>query len=128
MTDELKPCSFCKSQNIKLVTSAFGMGNQAAVACQDCSAGIGWFDTEEEARKAWNTRPIEFRLEGQLEEAHRDKDTLTQANTELLVACEAAAVELKQMFRIAAIYGSDAPFYPVLDQLRAAIAKTKGDA
>lgn len=75
MNEQLKPCPFCGC-DAKTIVDAKLIGkseHRVYVACgnRDCimTRDFGGFTPEQ-----WNTRPTEFRLEGQLEEAHRGKD------------------------------------------------------
>ena len=53
---ELKPCPFCKSTNVKLITSVKGGKRQFdRVRCQLCGATGPWFDGHpNDAVEGWN--------------------------------------------------------------------------
>lgn len=51
---ELKPCPFCGSEKIKIVSIA---KNHNTVYCRDCGSSVGEFHrTEKLAVEAWNRR------------------------------------------------------------------------
>ena len=56
MIEELKPCPFCGSTNIAL--------RFESVVCRECDGNIHSFN-QEQAIKAWNTRPADSK-EGDL--------------------------------------------------------------
>ena len=49
----LPPCPFCGGEALILENDGTGIFE---VACFDCGASIGGFDTEEEAKEAWASR------------------------------------------------------------------------
>ena len=52
--EALKPCPFCGGK--ASVFEMAGLNTGHCVQCESCGAGIAGFDTEDEAREAWNTR------------------------------------------------------------------------
>lgn len=59
MSEELKPCPFCGSDNV--LPSCWGEDESSedakwAVECLDCEAQTGVRDSEAEAREAWQQR------------------------------------------------------------------------
>lgn len=58
---DLKPCPFCGSED--LVKQG---GTKHYIFCSDCGAETFLFNTPDEARKRWNHRPGEEKLESQL--------------------------------------------------------------
>lgn len=55
--EELKPCPFCGGKAAIQTHKFFGLQNTYGVVCLDCYAQTRQFyDTEEEAAKAWNRR------------------------------------------------------------------------
>lgn len=65
MSDDLKPCPFCGSTHIR----AEQYNNEKRMFCHDCEAG-GPPDTYQSGvKKAWNTRPREAALEGEVSRA-----------------------------------------------------------
>ena len=60
MTDELKPCPFCNGK------AEFENDNgEWFVFCERCGSMTVLFDTKPEAKKVWNTRPIEDKQEAE---------------------------------------------------------------
>ncbi len=61
----MKPCPFCGSTNVSDGSGGFEMCD---VGCDECGAATEWYPTIEEARAAWNARPIEDALLEALED------------------------------------------------------------
>lgn len=55
MSEGLKHCPFCGAE-AEVHKNVFAEGTVYTVECISCSCGLDWFDTEEEAIKAWNRR------------------------------------------------------------------------
>ena len=55
---ELLPCPFCGGQSEPLNFVGHGFVSYSA-RCKECHAIIPYFDSEEKAIKAWNTRAYE---------------------------------------------------------------------
>lgn len=57
MHSELKPCPFCGGEASNVWIPYIGGGGYGnVIECDDCWAKTGYYDTEAEAIKAWNTR------------------------------------------------------------------------
>lgn len=61
MTEKLKPCPFCKSENCETFThvamTEYGLATGSRyVMCRNCKCQGPEKDSEEEAVKAWNRR------------------------------------------------------------------------
>ncbi len=56
MKAELKPCPFCGSTNLKIVSYNSIAGACKMVECMDCFAQVPSRATKAEAIAAWNTR------------------------------------------------------------------------
>jgi len=85
MNEELRPCPFCGSTNIR---KNFGIFPE--LFCGECEATIYAYDNYEDLDKSWNTRPLEDALQkriAELEEAQRWKplSELPEENMEVLV-------------------------------------------
>lgn len=67
MPDELKPCPFCGSDNVRVIGVMRPMGE-----CLSCGAHGTW-TIEDHARavEAWNTRPAEDSLTAQVDRLRR---------------------------------------------------------
>ena len=68
---EIKPCPYCGSTDIKLHDEI-----THAVWCQECFAEMPSIDIES-AVELWNTRPIEDELRARIAELEADNDQLT---------------------------------------------------
>lgn len=53
MSNELKPCPFCGGK--ATLWQDLTADRQFHILC-GCGGRVGWFETEEEAIRAWNTR------------------------------------------------------------------------
>ncbi len=77
MSEELKPCPFCGSTEIR-----YGYGPLFPVVwCNKCDAQVQDVDDVDDAIKLWNTRPIEDALNKRVAEL---EESATKAN-EILV-------------------------------------------
>lgn len=54
MNEKLKPCPFCGGE--AEITKTYAFDYYFYVGCQRCRVETGYYDTEEEAINAWNTR------------------------------------------------------------------------
>ena len=54
MSNDLKPCPFCGSPNIRAINSQ--LAHVWLVACKNCGSQIGNSHTYEAARTKWNNR------------------------------------------------------------------------
>jgi len=61
--EELKPCPFCGSTNIR---KNFGIFPE--LFCSECEATIYAYDNYEDLDKSWNTRPLEDALQARIAE------------------------------------------------------------
>jgi Lar family restriction alleviation protein len=67
MNEKLKPCPFCGSKNI-VVAHTKKLFVYRSI-CKDCGAdNCKLAETEEDAIKLWNTRPIEDALQARIAE------------------------------------------------------------
>lgn len=64
MSDDLKPCPWCRGTN--LVLDTFGLGWFVSCENNACSAQGPDKDTRAEAIVAWNTRPVEDKLRAEV--------------------------------------------------------------
>lgn len=69
----LRPCPFCEGE------ADFGGQKYPFVGCMSCGAQTGLQDTEAEARRAWNTRPIQSRLKSKLDLKGSENSKLRKA-------------------------------------------------
>jgi len=51
MSEELKPCPFCGGD-----AEVNEIDDEYLSSCSECSANLGFFETEHDAITAWNTR------------------------------------------------------------------------
>jgi hypothetical protein len=78
MSDELKACPFCGSDDIFNRDNGFGKN---LTGCQRCGARVYYkFNSLEDAQIAWNARPIEDSIQARLEIA---MEAMTKALLEL---------------------------------------------
>lgn len=63
MTDTLKPCPFCGG---KPELGSYGKSRNWIVVCSKCEVETKIYETEHEAVKAWNARPIEDELNDEI--------------------------------------------------------------
>ena len=54
MSEKLKPCPFCGSENLYIDSGEFF--REYEIRCTKCGGRICWFDTKAEAITAWNRR------------------------------------------------------------------------
>lgn len=81
MTQELKPCPFCKSQRISLITLAYDSGTKKyKYECKECCLESSIHSSKAYVINSWNTRPLEDALKEQLEKAHARIAELEAAN------------------------------------------------
>ena len=65
MSDELKACPFCNSDDTFNRDNGFG---QNLTGCRSCGARVYYkFSSLDNAATAWNTRPIEYALQKEIE-------------------------------------------------------------
>lgn len=64
---ELKPCQFCESNDIDILTYEEEYHTRKVAECMDCGARGSVCDSKEEAIEAWNTRPAEDALKAEIE-------------------------------------------------------------
>lgn len=58
MSDNLKPCPCCGSENVSPIFMNKGLPFEAvAAACNDCELRTQWKKYFEDGKKVWNTRP-----------------------------------------------------------------------
>ena len=77
---DLKPCPFCGKEPNQ-ATAELGDRPCFYYECENpkCHAAeMGWHDTEQEARDAWNNRPIEDALQARIAELERKKEQLLE--------------------------------------------------
>jgi hypothetical protein len=58
--NDLKPCPKCFDKAFSFTDDSYGISEGYQIRCKDvfsCSMSTRWFDTEEAAIEAWNTRP-----------------------------------------------------------------------
>ena len=67
MSEELKPCPFCGSDDIDVTYTYIEGGVDYYAECTDCYCRGAWEPTPEKARAAWNSRPIEDKLQARIE-------------------------------------------------------------
>lgn len=75
---ELKPCPFCKDGTPNITHRFIGI----TIRCS-CGAHSEYFNTEEEAINAWNTRPIEDALRQENEQLKAFIEDITTLNDEV---------------------------------------------
>ena len=67
MSEELKPCPFCGSDDIDVTYTYVDDGLDYYAECTDCYCRGAWEPTAAKARAAWNTRPIEDKLQARID-------------------------------------------------------------
>lgn len=67
MSDELKPCPFCGSDDIDVTYTYVDGGLDYYAECTDCYCRGAWEPTGAKARAAWNSRPIEDALQARID-------------------------------------------------------------
>ena len=76
MTNELKPCPFCNSKAEmhfdKLAGKTIYMVKCSVRECQ-CQE-MGWHESESKAASAWNSRPIEDKLQSEIDKLNKALD------------------------------------------------------
>ncbi len=94
MSEELKPCRKCGSQNMEFM-GGFSKGKYGIIICMRCYNVGSATESRDEAIKEWNTRPIEDALR---EENERMRNAIEEMRKEVLW-CESNMyqVSLKKM-------------------------------
>ena len=76
MSNELKPCPFCNSKAEmhfdKLAGKTIYMVKCSVRECQ-CQE-MGWHESESKAASAWNSRPIEDKLQSEIDKLNKALD------------------------------------------------------
>jgi Lar family restriction alleviation protein len=69
------PCPFCGREHAVIDTMNYASGKPGRfrIQCQECGASTRWFDTEEAAWEAWDTRPAAADRQERLNKAERLK-------------------------------------------------------
>jgi Lar family restriction alleviation protein len=75
MSNEAEGCPFCGKERAAIDTFNYvgGKPYRYRVQCQECGANTRWYETEEQAWEAWNTRPAAKSGNERLNKAERLK-------------------------------------------------------
>lgn len=135
MTEQLKPCPFCGKK-----PEIIGYDDEMyQVICRDCDGTQDtFFDSPEEAAKAWNTRPIEDELHGKIgkleSENKRLKKKLDEAlrqrdfNAGLVLGFQERVKKQREALeKIARGFDSDSRDYKREQMMRIAAQALKGE-
>lgn len=95
MTEELKACPFCKSNDLTIECSAV----ELSVRCNGCLAcSPPSFESKEEIIKQWNTRPREQELEIELDNAQQTLEVNASLSNATINKLEARVKEWRGLF------------------------------
>lgn len=80
MADELKACPFCQAIPERVSYE----GEAGYVECPGCRLIQGYFETEQEARDAWNKRPEEQWLRARVADLEAEVEAVHERAAKLL--------------------------------------------
>lgn len=91
---KLLPCPFCGGEARLRGERYFQPNVRRNVICKECFSNSGWYKTDEEAIKAWNTRKPMERIIERLEEEKERKISATKTEINLRKAHFKKAIEI----------------------------------
>jgi hypothetical protein len=95
MSEELKPCPFCKKNGNEIVTKKDINTLLFYTSCRNCRTTRGLYPTKEASEKAWNERPLE--LVGQSQSAKEVAELIRDCRKEIALYSQRNEFELREV-------------------------------